>query len=509
MLKHKEYHRLRRHSRGRYRYVRWQWRVLFAVVDFLGGTLFAAVRWLGAIVGGAGCQPARRVSEVPHVRRDRQIGNLPHDDGPRSDPRRILLVQLDHLGDAILSTGFLAGLRWLYPRATIDVLAAPWNRGLFEALPEVDRVFVAARNRFARCGWFGWIGSTLWWGLFFRRRRPDLAIDVRGEFPHAMLMWLSGAPRRLGWDCGGGGFLLTDRPAWKPHRHEADSRMALLAALGMPPEKLDEFRRPRFVPNDVARRMVAARLAEFDASKSGDESPHSKESLGLVVLHVGAGAEAKRWPERHWRSLIDELLSDGARVVLVGAGRESAIARRLTSPSAKRRAGFPARQELASSSDHRLGGLGRPPYETCSRIDSESDTPLVADWTGRLSVVELAALLERAGVLVGPDSAPAHLAAAVGTPAVALFSGTNEPGQWRPCGGRITVLRHPVECSPCHRRRCPRAGHPCMEGLDPGIVVAAVRATRGTGSVAATDADAQETRTAVVPVPLPSIGVGP
>jgi hypothetical protein len=99
----------------------------------------------------------------------------------------------------------------------------------------------------------------------------------------------------------------------------------------------------------------------------------------------------------------------------------------------------------------------------------------VADWTGRLSIVELAALLEQADVLVGADSGPAHLAAAVGTPAVVLFSGTNSAGQWQPCGEQVTVIRHEVDCSPCHRGRCPRAGHPCMRLIRPQEVAAEVQ----------------------------------
>ena len=68
-----------------------------------------------------------------------------------------------------------------------------------------------------------------------------------------------------------------------------------------------------------------------------------------------------------------------------------------------------------------------------------------------------------------------HLAAAVGTPVVELFGGTNNPQQWQPCGRYVTVVRHPVECSPCHRRRCPLPDHPCMSRLNPAAVAEARR----------------------------------
>ena len=94
--------------------------------------------------------------------------------------------------------------------------------------------FMSARNRFVRPRCFG-VAAMLWCGWQLRRRKIDLAIDVRGDFPIALLIWLSGARRRLGWDCGGGCFLLTDSPAYLAGRPEVESRRALLAALGIHP----------------------------------------------------------------------------------------------------------------------------------------------------------------------------------------------------------------------------------------------------------------------------------
>ena len=82
--------------------------------------------------------------------------------------------------------------------------------------------------------------------------------------------------------------------------------------------------------------------------------------------------------------------------------------------------------------------------------------------------------LEAADLVVGADSGPAHLAAAVGTPVVVLFSGTNNPQQWQSTGRQVAVVRESVECSPCHRERCPRANHPCMTRLKPQQVMVEV-----------------------------------
>jgi heptosyltransferase-2 len=336
---------------------------------------------------------------------------------PPDDPERILLVQLDHLGDAILTTAMLPSLRRRYPNAAIEVLAGAWNREVFEAAPEVDRVHVSATSRFARGRWrrLAWIGAILWWGIRLRRRRFDLAIDVRGEFPLALVLWLCGARRRVGWAAGGGGFLLTDSVLYAPDRPEVESRGAILSTLGIESPPL----RPRFTPSPAARRKMSRWLAEVGRP--------------LAVFHLGAGTRAKQWPADHWRRLLGRTVVElGSHVVLVGG-----------------------------DDGRRLG----------ADVLRGEAWPGVSDWTGRLTVDELAALLEEADVLVGGDSGPAHLAAAVDAPVVVLFSGTNCAEQWRPHGADVAVLRHAVDCSPCHRTRCPRPGHPCMTGLAPEVAL--------------------------------------
>lgn len=381
--------------------MRFRWRLLFTVVDVLGLLLFRPLR-------------ALRIS-------------------PRrpDDPRTILLIQLDHLGDAILSTVMLPALRKRYPAASIEVLTSPAGREVFEAADEVDRVHVCRVNRLARTGRLGWVLSTFWWGLRLRGRHVDLGIDVRGEFPHAVILWLSGARRRLGWTSGGGGFLLTDSPRFVVDRPEVRSRLALLEELGIRVEATGADARPTFCPSDESRGRVAARLAEL-CRESPSDGPR-------IVVHVGAGTRAKQWPVEHWRELVGRVVQGlGAQVVLIGDRSDRAVARAI---------------------------LGRRTW------------PGVADWTGRLDLEELAALLEQADLFAGADSGPAHLAVAVGTPVVVLFSGTNTPRQWQPRGEAVRVLRQPVECSPCHSRRCPRQDHPCMQGLAPKRVAEAIEKT--------------------------------
>ncbi len=285
-------------------------------------------------------------------------------------------------------------------------------------------LMVSPLNRFARGGQRGWLLATLIWGLQLRHQKYDLAIDVRGEFPLAVLMWLAGATRRIGWDAGGGGFLLTDSPVWIPHRHELASRAALLEVLG----------------HAVTAQQIAPSLQPTSAAQSwfAAQRPTLPGSLqrGMVALHLGSGMSAKRWPTEYWSELVGRLIVDrGPLIVLVGGSDAVSIAAEV--------------------------------------LDGHT-WPGVVNWTGQLSIAQLTAVLANCQLMIGADSGPAHLAAAVGAPVLALFSGTNHPGQWRPWGAHVEVLRH-AGLAPCHREVCPYVEHDCMRNLHPVLVATAAR----------------------------------
>jgi heptosyltransferase-2 len=378
-------------------------------------------------------------------------------------PRRILVVQLDHLGDAVLSSPLFPRLRAAYPDARIDVLASPSNEAIFQADPNVGRVVLAERNWFERRpgGWA--LGSVVWaLGRSLRGERYDLGIDVRGDILTVLVLALARIPRRVGWTMGGGGFLLTDVAPWVPGRHEVESRLALLEQIGLrgdcptrvlvhvtDRDRARVARRLRAAWRDRPARRAPARTRTASARAAGltrlgarpldhDEGDllHAGRfgaSAPLLAVHLGAGTLAKRWPISYWRELIARFLNDGWRIILIGGPEDVAISSAI------------------------------PPQ------------PGVQDWTGRLPIGETAALLERADLFIGADSGPAHVAASAGVMSVVIFSGTNLAHQWRPWSRRSLVLKHKVPCSPCHLKVCPLAGHNCMTGLTPDRVHRAAR----------------------------------
>jgi ADP-heptose:LPS heptosyltransferase len=418
---------------GRYRYSKLRWRISVRALDLMGA---AAMRLWRTF------RSARIVT----------------------DPRRILLVQLDHLGDAVLTSPLLARLRAAYPNAVIDVLASASNQEVFEADPNVDRVHRAEKTWFERRRGHSAMFSAVWsLGRTLRDRKYDLGIDVRGDILTVIVLALAGIPRRAGWAMGGGAFLLTDVAEWIPGRHEVRARLALLETLGAP--ETDGPARVVVHPSDADRVEVAHRLRQAWPELWADVEPtHARESATtraqlhtavsttqraakavgwdesepdwlhagrfgepapILAAHLGAGTAAKRWPPGHWKVLIERFLEEGWRVVVVG-GPDDADASAALTPSA-----------------------------------------YLVDWTGTLSVTQTAALLERADLFIGADSGPSHIAASAGIPSVILFSGTNRVAQWRPWSRRSLVIRHTVPCGPCHQKACPLSGHPCMRNLEP------------------------------------------
>ncbi len=368
----------------RYRYVKLRWKVLVRAFDWLTGAMPSRVRAL----------PVRRFAAWP--------------------PKRVLLVQLDHIGDAVLSTGIPAAIKRAFPRCRVDVLCSAWTAELFQALPEVDECLVSSRN---------WQGRTarefaLWTELvriarMLRPRQYDVAIDIRGDFPAVLALWLAGIPWRIGWDCAGGAALLSTVTRWRPGRHELQSRRELLRQLD-----INDPIPPCVRPTDDHRARIRQWLRVIHAFRP------------LIVIHVGAGTPAKRWPTAYFHELVCELrTSEAATCILVGGRQDLSVARQLD------RMGTPA-----------------------------------CNWVGRLSLLELAALCEEADVFVGPDSGPAHIAAACGTKTVVLFSGTNYASQWAPVGPYVVPLRYQTACAPCCLKVCNQPAHPCMAGITPDTV---------------------------------------
>ena len=150
----------------------------------------------------------------------------------------------------------------------------------------------------------------------------------------------------------------------------------------------------------------------------------SEEGQPKVIIHPGGKKPSKLWSRRNFAQLIDRLTEEmRSQVILVGSDGEEEIT-----------------DEIVKLTKHKVINL-----------------------TGKLTLSQLAAVIEKADAMISNDSGPMHIAAAVGTPVVALFSGVDIPNLWYPYGDMNTVLRKEVECSPCFKNEC--EDHLCMQKI--------------------------------------------
>lgn len=257
------------------------------------------------------------------------------------------------------------------------------------------------------------------WPAFVRTLRArefELAIDLQRILKSGLVVRASGAPLRLGFDrarCKEASWLFTNRriPANARPGVTVEQYLEFADYLACPPED-PEWRLP-FEP-------VAAPAA-------GERR---------IVVNVGASKPANRWPVEKWARLCERLVTElGASVHLSGGAVDRADTR---------------------------------------AVAANARAPL-ADRAGELSLKQTAGLIRSAALFIGGDTGPLHIAAAVGTPCVALF-GAADPARTGPFGPAHAVVRHAVPCSPCRRRTCNVAGHPCMRELDVELVFARARA---------------------------------
>lgn len=358
------------------------------------------------------------------------VARPPAPAAPPDNPRRILVIRLDLLGDLMLSVPAIRAVRRRWPRAELVALVLPYTAPLLAHIPEVDRVITFDPNRLRPSGtpWRPAVWADLL-GLIRRLRAQkfDAALALYGPWA-GLLAYLSGARFRVGYGAESHPkFFNLALPGrrYLERRHEAEYTLSVAAAVGAVGGPDDYWLRP--LPEAQAR--LEARLAALGVPP------------GLPLIGVQAGAAngaAKQWYPEKWAAAAGELARRrGAGVILTGTARERPLAEAIRA------------------------ALGVPAWN----LAGETDIP------------GLVALLGRLELFLAGDTGPMHLATALGVPTVAVHGPTDPAlsGPWPP--GRAVVVRLELPCSPCYDLTdaavCPLGHHNCLRLLGPGAVVAA------------------------------------
>jgi len=332
--------------------------------------------------------------------------------GAKKPVRAILVREPNWVGDNIFTLPAVRELKKRFPAAAISIVTRPGIVPFWQLVPEVDRIFSAPER-----GGLRDLSGKLRLIRKLRRERFDLAVVFPRSFESALLARLAGARERWGYAEEGRSPLLTRRarcPRGYRHTHRIDYYYRLLdGGRGETPAPREILS----IPGALSARAGKLLQEEFGPP---DGSP-------LIGFHPRAShGPAKCWPLEHFQELGGRLARErGARIAVFGTAVENELVERV----------------VAAGGDR------------------------VRSYAGKTSLGELAALLAACDVVVANDTGPLHLAAAVGTPVVALF-GSSDPAATAPRGERVTVMFRGLSCSPCLRQVCPE-DTACLRDISP------------------------------------------
>lgn len=319
-------------------------------------------------------------------------------------PKRILLLRLERIGDLLMALPAIADVRTHAPEAAIDLVVGRWNAGLASAIPGVSRVDVLDAQWLARDGGafdlINALAPLLPSARRWRSTRYDLAINFEPDIRSNLLLAASGAAWTAGYRSGGGGGLLDAALEYDVRAHTTDNARRLIASVF-----------DRDVPGASGSRLVVPERARADARRLLGVSGRP-----LVGMHVSGGRPIKQWDLERFTEVAGRLITgSGATIVLTGSPAD------------------------------------RPLVDTVKRRLSPAR---VIDVAGEGDLLTVAAILGELDLLVTGDTGPMHLAAAVGTPIVAVF-GPSDPARYAPRGPHDRIVRIDLPCSPCNRIRLP------------------------------------------------------
>ena len=343
----------------------------------------------------------------------------------------ILIVKTSAIGDVTHTLPALNALRSFYPDARITWLVEEAAADIVLGHRALDRVLISRRKHWARemkSGFSRFIAAWKEAKEFIRELRDtryDLLIDFQGLLKSGLFVWLARADRKVGFGRGMehaecSYIFLNERiPAVDMDTHAMQREMLLLQAIGVETGEV-VFDLPVSGQNRI----------DADALLAGHDVDREKK---LVAINPQATWPTKLWLGERFAEVADHLLGSGCSVVFTGS---------------------PANRDEIDCILGMMKGQA-------------------VNLAGETSLMSLAAIYQRAEVVVTTDTGPMHIAAATGTPVVAIF-GSTAPWRTGPLGDQHKVIRVEMECSPCLKKVCERGSEDCMGQISVDMVVSTV-----------------------------------
>jgi heptosyltransferase-2 len=331
--------------------------------------------------------------------------------------KKILVIQTAFIGDVILTLPMVQALKRRFPDAAVDIVVIPAAMDLLANNPHIASA-VSYDKRRSEKG----IGGFLRLVKKLKSGTYDLAVVPHRSLRSALIAFFSNIPERIGFDRSAGRIFMTKCVRYDPCEHEVERDYALLRPLGI---EVQEKELPQLYPS--------AHDGEVLDRLCGSVPPTSDRPW--IALAPGTVWHTKQWlPERF--GAVAQKLAEKYTVILIG---------------------------------------GIEDVELCEQIRQSVETGHCVNLAGKLSLLQSAEAVKRCALLLCNDSAPMHLAVAMGTPVVAVFGATVPEFGFGPYGSHDTVIETKgLPCRPCTihgGKKCPIKTFVCMRSIESADVV--------------------------------------
>ncbi|MCK5214789.1 MAG: glycosyltransferase [Candidatus Omnitrophica bacterium] len=335
------------------------------------------------------------------------------------DSLNILVIKMSSIGDVILITASLKALRRKFPKAKIFCLVGKESRQVLQRCSYVDEVIVMDIKGKDKGLW-----KMIRFAKKLRRNHFDMIIDFQNNNRSHFLTALSFARNSYGYKRGKLGFVIKN-PVKDPETNisPVEHQFQVLKLMGIDYKKEVML---ELSPTEKDRKYIEKFL----------NSEWVAKNMKVVGINISASEKwrTKNWPIENIARLCDQLASENIRALITGTEGDKEQARNI------------------------LGQVKTKP----------------ANFVGKTSIMELAALIKRCDVFITPDSAPMHIAAAVKTPFIAFFGPTSSRRHLPPAKS-YAVFERDLECAPCYSPHCNIFTHVCMKDVKVEEVMNRVR----------------------------------
>ena len=327
-------------------------------------------------------------------------------------PKKILVIQTAFIGDVILTLPMIHVLKWNVQGSEVDVMCIPSAENIFKNNPDINKLILFDKKGTDK----GIRGFRRILGEI--KNKYDIIIAPHRSLRTALLVKFSGCKETISFDRSSYNKVYTHKVAYQDNAHEIVRNLSLLAPLGIERK-------------EIIRPELYLSISEREAVERYLESQRIEDYEKFITIAPGSVWFTKAFPEKKFIKMLDFLASVDMKIIFVGGTMDAGLSGIL-----------------------KVGSKNFNLYNAA----------------GRLTILQSAELIRRSSVLVTNDSAPLHIANAVGTKVIALFGATIPEFGFYPIGKDDVIFETKgLKCRPCGihgGNKCPIETFVCMEKID-------------------------------------------